>query len=163
HHGRHHLPAADHGHARPQEDPRRGPHRAHQDHGVHALHHRGAVRGAGHWLADLPGQDQRRAPLSPVLPQPRVGGPCRLTPLPRTPASSLLMWLGRPTKTQAAATAASMTFGAAIPAGPPKSNNIGGSTFTPADPTKQGWMAVILLVAGFIGVVAGAVIMTVAQ
>src|SRR5262245_15729260 len=80
-----------------------------------------------------------------------------------TAGTVFLMWLGEQIDKHGIGNGASMIIMAGILAGIPKAINLVRSNFDPADASKMGWMAVILLVAGFIGVVAGAVIMTVAQ
>jgi preprotein translocase subunit SecY len=80
-----------------------------------------------------------------------------------TAGTVFLMWLGEQIDKHGIGNGASMIIMAGILAGIPKAISLVKSNFDPGDPTKMGWMAVILLVAGFIGVVAGAVIMTVAQ
>ncbi len=80
-----------------------------------------------------------------------------------TAGSVFLMWLGEQIDKHGIGNGASMIIMAGILAGIPKAIGMVKSNFDPADATKMGWMAVILLVAGFVGVVAGAVIMTVAQ
>ena len=80
-----------------------------------------------------------------------------------TAGTVFLMWLGEQIDKHGIGNGASMIIMAGILAGIPKAINLVKSNFDPGDPSKMGWMAVILLVAGFVGVVAGAVIMTVAQ
>lgn len=80
-----------------------------------------------------------------------------------TAGTVFLMWLGEQIDKHGIGNGASMIIMAGILAGIPKAINLVRSNFDPADASKMGWMAVILLVAGFVGVVAGAVIMTVAQ
>jgi preprotein translocase subunit SecY len=80
-----------------------------------------------------------------------------------TAGTVFLMWLGEQIDKHGIGNGASMIIMAGILAGIPKAINLVRANFDPADASKMGWMAVILLVAGFIGVVAGAVIMQVAQ
>jgi preprotein translocase subunit SecY len=80
-----------------------------------------------------------------------------------TAGTVFLMWLGEQIDKHGIGNGASMIIMAGILAGIPRAINLVRANFDPGDPGKMGWMAVITLLAGFVGVVAGAVIMTVAQ
>jgi preprotein translocase subunit SecY len=80
-----------------------------------------------------------------------------------TAGTTFLMWLGEQIDKHGIGNGASMIIMAGILAGMPKAITIVQGSFNPGVQGQMGWMGVICLAAGFVGVVAGAVIMTVAQ
>ena len=74
-----------------------------------------------------------------------------------------LMWLGEQIDKHGIGNGASMIIMAGILTGMPKAINTVRQSFNPGDPNALGPMSILLLIAGFVFVVAGAVIMTVAQ
>jgi preprotein translocase subunit SecY len=74
-----------------------------------------------------------------------------------------LMWLGEQIDKHGIGNGASMIIMAGILAGMPKAFQMVKANFEPGEHGKMGWMSLILLIAGFVGVVGGAVLMTVAQ
>ncbi|MFN9992717.1 MAG: preprotein translocase subunit SecY [Phycisphaerales bacterium] len=116
------------------------------------------VQGMG-WLAFMTQQGQ---PL--VYPQ-WAGNPMwwvmALTCI--TAGTLFLMWLGEQIDRHGIGNGVSMIIMAGILTGMPGAIMNVQKNFDPSRADKLGWMAVILLLAGFITVVAGAVLMTVAQ
>ncbi len=80
-----------------------------------------------------------------------------------TAGAIFLMWLGEQIDRFGIGNGVSLIITAGILTGMPGAVLSVYQTFDPADPDKMGWMEVLLLAAGFILVVAGSVIMTVAQ
>jgi len=80
-----------------------------------------------------------------------------------TAGTVFLMWLGEQIDKHGIGNGASMIIMAGILGGMPGAITSLYNNFDPADSKKIGWMGVILLAAGFVTVVSGAVIMTVAQ
>ncbi|CAG0973923.1 Protein translocase subunit SecY [Phycisphaerales bacterium] len=74
-----------------------------------------------------------------------------------------LMWLGEQIDKHGIGNGASMIIMAGIVAGMPQAIQFVIQSFEPRDASKIGYMGVVLLCAGFVGVVAGSVLMTVAQ
>ncbi len=74
-----------------------------------------------------------------------------------------LMWLGEQIDKHGIGNGASMIIMAGILAGIPQALTMVKTSFDPGDAGKMGWLGLVLLIAGFVGVVAGAVIMQVAQ
>jgi len=74
-----------------------------------------------------------------------------------------LMWLGEQIDKHGIGNGASMIIMAGILAGMPGAIRLVASSFNPGEPNSMGWMSLIMLCAGFVGVIAGAVLMTVAQ
>lgn len=77
--------------------------------------------------------------------------------------SMFLMWLGEQIDKHGIGNGASMIIMAGILTGMPKAISTVRQSYNPGDPNALGPMSIILLLAGFVFVVAGAVIMTVAQ
>jgi len=80
-----------------------------------------------------------------------------------TAGTMFLMWLGEQIDKHGIGNGASMIIMAGILAGMPQAIQSIATSFDPRDPGKIGYMGVILLACGFVGVIAGAVLMTVAQ
>jgi len=80
-----------------------------------------------------------------------------------TAGTTFLMWLGEQIDKHGIGNGASMIIMAGILAGMPSAVTSVYNNFEPGDPAKMSWLGLALLAAGFVGVVAGAVIMTVAQ
>ncbi|MBI1190345.1 MAG: preprotein translocase subunit SecY [Tepidisphaera sp.] len=80
-----------------------------------------------------------------------------------TAGSMFLMWLGEQIDKHGIGNGASMIIMAGILTGMPKAISTVRQSYNPGDPNSLGPMGVILLIAGFVFVVAGAVLMTVAQ
>jgi preprotein translocase subunit SecY len=80
-----------------------------------------------------------------------------------TAGTVFLMWLGEQIDKHGIGNGASLIIMAGILAGMPQAINTVINSFDPGQPDKMGWMSLIMLVFGFVGVVAGAVLMTVAQ
>ena len=80
-----------------------------------------------------------------------------------TAGTMFLMWLGEQIDRHGIGNGVSMIIMAGILTGMPSAIMIVVRNFDPASPQKLGWPAVILLLAGFVLVVSGAVLMTVAQ
>lgn len=80
-----------------------------------------------------------------------------------TAGSMFLMWLGEQIDKHGIGNGASMIIMAGILTGMPKAISTVRQSYNPGDPNGLGPMGVILLIAGFVFVVAGAVLMTVAQ
>lgn len=80
-----------------------------------------------------------------------------------TAGCMFLMWLGEQIDKHGIGNGASMIIMAGILAGMPQAAQSVIASFDPRDPQAIGYMGIILLAAGFVGVVAGAVLMTVAQ
>ncbi|MDX2132439.1 MAG: preprotein translocase subunit SecY [Planctomycetota bacterium] len=80
-----------------------------------------------------------------------------------TAGTLFLMWLGEQIDKHGIGNGASMIIMAGILSGMPQAVRTVAASFDPKDPQAIGFMGLILLAAGFVGVVAGAVLMTVAQ
>ncbi len=80
-----------------------------------------------------------------------------------TAGTVFLMWLGEQIDRFGIGNGVSMIIMAGILSSMPRAISWVINNFDPRDPDKQNWMSVILLAGGFILVVAGSVIMTVAQ
>lgn len=80
-----------------------------------------------------------------------------------TAGTIFLMWLGEQIDRHGIGNGVSMIIMAGILTGMPGAIKSVWNNFDPAKPEKMGWMAVIMLAAGFFTVVCGAVLMTVAQ
>lgn len=80
-----------------------------------------------------------------------------------TAGTMFLMWLGEQIDKHGIGNGASMIIMAGIVGGIPNAFMSLRANFDPSDPKKIGWMGIILLAAGFVVVVASAVIMTIAQ
>jgi preprotein translocase subunit SecY len=80
-----------------------------------------------------------------------------------TAGTMFLMWLGEQIDRHGVGNGVSMIIMAGILTGMPSAIQTVIRDFDPSQPKKLGWMAVILIAAGFVTVVAGAVLMTVAQ
>jgi preprotein translocase subunit SecY len=73
------------------------------------------------------------------------------------------MWLGEQIDKHGIGNGASMIIMAGILANIPNAFVLVKANFAPGDPSKMGWMGLILLAAGFVGVTMAAVLMQVAQ
>lgn len=80
-----------------------------------------------------------------------------------TAGTMFLMWLGEQIDKHGIGNGASMIIMAGILANIPNAIEMVKVNFEPADPNKMGWMGLILLAAGFVGVTMAAVLMQVAQ
>jgi len=80
-----------------------------------------------------------------------------------TAGTMFLMWLGEQIDKHGIGSGASMIIMAGILGGMPTAIQSLYGNFDPQDPNKVGWVGLGLLLAGFVGVVAGAVLMQVAQ
>lgn len=80
-----------------------------------------------------------------------------------TAGTVFLMWLGEQIDKYGIGNGVSMIIMAGILTGIPGAMMWVINNFEPGDPNMMGWMGLLMLIAGFIGVVAGAVLLTVAQ
>ena len=80
-----------------------------------------------------------------------------------TAGTVFLMWLGEQIDRHGIGNGVSMIIMAGILSRMPHALTQAYNSFDPTDPQKMGWMGVILLAVGFVGVIAGSVLMTVAQ
>ncbi len=80
-----------------------------------------------------------------------------------TAGTVFLMWLGEQIDRYGIGNGVSMIITAGILTGMPGAINWVVTNFEPGQPGKLGWMGLILLLGGFIGVIAGSVLLTVAQ
>jgi preprotein translocase subunit SecY len=80
-----------------------------------------------------------------------------------TAGTCFLMWLGEQIDRPGIGNGVSLIITAGIITGMPGAIKWIIENFDPTDPAKLDWMSIILLVGGFLGVVMGAVLMTVAQ
>lgn len=80
-----------------------------------------------------------------------------------TAGAIFLMWLGEQIDRFGIGNGVSLIITAGILTGMPTAFWTLYQNFDPADPDKHGWMAILLIAAGFVLVVGGSVIMTVAQ
>ena len=80
-----------------------------------------------------------------------------------TAGTVFLMWLGEQIDRYGIGNGVSMIIMAGILAGMPGAVNWVVDNFDPGDTTKLGWMGLLILLGGFILIVAGAVLLTVAQ
>ena len=80
-----------------------------------------------------------------------------------TAGTTFLMWLGEQIDRYGIGNGVSLIITAGIISGMPGAIQQVYSDFEPGDPNKMGWMGLIMLAGGFILVVAGSVLLTVAQ
>jgi len=80
-----------------------------------------------------------------------------------TAGTVFLMWIGEQIDRFGIGNGISMLIMAGILAGMPGAINSVAANFEPGDPNKMGWMGLLLLIGGFVLVVAGSVLLTVAQ
>ncbi|HYE63122.1 MAG TPA: preprotein translocase subunit SecY [Phycisphaerales bacterium] len=80
-----------------------------------------------------------------------------------TAGTTFLMWLGEQIDKHGIGNGASMIIMAGILASIPQALGLVRANFEPGTPGKMGWMGLILLAAGFVGVTMAAVLMQVAQ
>ncbi len=80
-----------------------------------------------------------------------------------TAGTTFLMWLGEQIDKHGIGNGASMIIMAGILAAMPNAISSIRSNWDPRDPSKMGWMGIIFLAAGFVGVIGAAVLMQIAQ
>ncbi len=80
-----------------------------------------------------------------------------------TAGTVFLMWLGEQIDKHGIGNGVSLIIMAGILTGMPNAIISVYNNFEPGDPSKMGWMGLMLLIAGFVIVVAGSVLLTVAQ
>jgi preprotein translocase subunit SecY len=130
-----------------------------EDHGVDPLRHRRALHRPGlGWLKFItrPGDL-----VYPSGDQPGLVGHGHLATL--TAGTVFLMWLGEQIDKHGIGNGVSLIIMAGILTGMPNAIISVYKNFEPGDPAKMGWMGIMLLAAGFVIVIAGSVLITVAQ
>ncbi len=80
-----------------------------------------------------------------------------------TAGTMFLMWLGEQIDRHGIGNGVSLIITAGIITGMPRAVQWLIDNFNPSDPNQLDWMSIILLAVGFVGVIMGAVLMTVAQ